>query len=88
MTQAALAEKVAVLERQVAELKAKVARLAQPRAKDWRRTIGMFTGDDGMRELFAEAQKLREADRARARRKPTKPKSRKVGFGVITEVMT
>ena len=76
MTQAALVEKVAALERQVAELKAEVARLAQP--KDWRSTIGMFSGDEGMKELFEEAHKLREADRARARRKPTKHKTEKV----------
>jgi len=36
--------------------------------KDWRRTVGMFTDDPGMKELFAEAIKLREADRRKARR--------------------
>lgn len=63
-----LEERVATLEREVAELKAfsRQGRLG----KDWRRTIGMFTDDREMQRLFGEAMKLREADRARARRKP------------------
>ncbi len=72
MTQAALAEKVAVLERQVAELKAEVARLAQP--KDWRSTIGMFTGDEVMKEIFEEGRKIREKDREKARKEFAKSK--------------
>ena len=39
-------------------------------AKDWRRTVGRFTDNPGMKELFAEAMKLREADRRKARRRP------------------
>jgi hypothetical protein len=31
--------------------------------RDWRRTIGAFTDDDGMQELLKEAMRLREADR-------------------------
>jgi hypothetical protein len=42
------------------------------RAKDWRRTIGMFTDNPGMKELFAEAMRLREADRGKARRRQHK----------------
>jgi hypothetical protein len=60
-----LEERVAVLEQEVSELK---SRPRQLREKDWRRTIGMFTDNSGMKELFAEAMKLRKADRSRARR--------------------
>ena|SRR5687767_1535471 len=61
-----LEQRVAELERQVAELKAMANGAREP---DWRRTIGMFTDDDGMQEIFAEAMKYREADREKARRK-------------------
>ncbi|HKA05659.1 MAG TPA: hypothetical protein VKD71_00285 [Gemmataceae bacterium] len=58
-----LEERVAVLEQELSELKSQ-----QGRGKDWRRTIGMFTDNPGMKELFAEAMKLREVDRRKARR--------------------
>ena len=54
---------IAALEAEVAELKRK---MAEPQ-RDWRRTIGAFSGDDGMKELFQDALKLREADRAKTR---------------------
>lgn len=60
------------LEQRVSELESRVAELQEivvnDERKDWRRTIGMFTGDGGMKELFEEAMKLRERDRERARR--------------------
>jgi hypothetical protein len=62
-------QRVAVLEQELSQLK------ARPRAgkvKDWRRTVGMFAEDSGMKELFAEAMKLREADRLKARRRQPK----------------
>jgi hypothetical protein len=43
----------------------------------WRSTIGMFSGDDGMMEIFQEAMRLREADRAAARRKQIKRRKSK-----------
>jgi hypothetical protein len=61
-----LEERVASLEREVAALKANA--LNGQRRKDWRRTIGIFTDNPGMQRVFEEAMKLREADRARARR--------------------
>lgn len=70
MTNKALEQRVAVLERRVEELQRIVANGERP--KDWRRTIGMFSGDDGMKELFAEAIKLREKDRENARRRYAK----------------
>jgi hypothetical protein len=66
-----LEQRIAALVQEVADLKAQ--REAGPSGKDWRRTIGMFTDNPGMQEIFAEAMKLREADRKKARR----PKRRK-----------
>ncbi len=62
-------QRVAVLEKELSELKAQNGR---GHAKDWRRTIGVFTDNPGMKELFAEALKLREADRRKARRRQSK----------------
>jgi len=70
MAQPTLEKRVAALEQQVAELKEAVIKGLRP--KDWRRSIGMFTDDPGMQEVFQEAMKIREADRARARRRFTK----------------
>src|SRR5262245_56990456 len=64
-----LEERVAVLEQELSQLKAGGA---NGRQKDWRRTVGMFTDNPEMKELFAEAMKLREADRKKARRQQTK----------------
>jgi hypothetical protein len=72
MPQNDLRERVAELEKQVAELRAELASVRQAPEKDWRRTIGMFDGDEGMRELFDEAMKIRDADRRRARRSSKK----------------
>ena len=60
-------QRVAVLEQELSELK---VRRGSGHVKDWRRTVGMFTDNPGMKELFAEAIKLREADRRKARRRP------------------
>ena len=60
-----LEQRVAALEHEVSELK---ARAGNGRVKDWRRTIGQFTDNAGMQELFADAMKLREADRRKVRR--------------------
>jgi hypothetical protein len=50
-------------------MKTTTGKTGRKRDKDWRRTIGMFTDNPGMKELFAEAMKLREADRKKARRR-------------------
>lgn len=67
MAQHKLEERVAALERQVADLQAALAN--GTRKKDWRRTIGMFTGDEVMKRIDAEALAFREADRRKARRR-------------------
>jgi hypothetical protein len=58
-------QRVAALEHEVSELKAQAG---NGRVKDWRRTVGRFTDNPGMKELFADAMKLREADRRKVRR--------------------
>ena len=63
----------ATLETRVTALEQKVAELAQqgiapPVVKDWRRAVGMFAGDELMKEIDEEGRKIREADRKRARR--------------------
>lgn len=65
MSTTTLEERVAVLEKQVAQLFAKQP--GQPK-KDWRSTIGMFTGDPIMAEIQEEGRKIREADREQANR--------------------
>jgi hypothetical protein len=38
------------------------------RSKDWRRVVGMFGDSEFMRQVDAEGQALREAERAEAQR--------------------
>jgi hypothetical protein len=75
MTIKALEQRIASIEAELAELKRKVTE-PQPQ-RDWRKTIGAFSGDDGMMEIFEEARKLREADRAKARNKPAAKRTRR-----------
>ena len=65
MSQQTLEERVAELERQITAMKANG--WGEPK-KDWRRTFGMFAGDEVMKEIDKEALKIREADRRKARR--------------------
>jgi hypothetical protein len=66
MSRATLEQRVAALEKQVGALLADQAH-AGP-SKDWRRTRGVFTGDDFMKQVFEEGRKIREAERKRAQR--------------------
>jgi hypothetical protein len=75
MAQRALEHRVAKLERELADLKAALA--GGTRAKDWRSTLGMFSGDEVMKQIDEEARKIREADRERARRRYAKRNGRK-----------
>jgi hypothetical protein len=70
MSRATLEERVAALEKQVGALLANRAETG--RAKDWRRTRGLFTGDDLMKQVFEEGRKIRDAERKRAQ-----PRNRK-----------
>lgn len=60
--QPTLEERVATLEKIVAQL----VRPAEqpPRFKDWRRAIGMFPGNELMKEIDAAGAEIRAADRA------------------------
>ena len=70
MPQPTLKQRVESLEKQIAQMQAQQAN--GPGREDWRHTVGMFTDDPGMLELFAEAMTIREADRQSARRKSRK----------------
>ena len=61
-----LEERVALLEQKFAELESS---LNGGYTRDWRRTFGMFTGDEGMKRVDEEARKIRERDREKARRR-------------------
>jgi hypothetical protein len=65
-----LEQRIAALEQEVADLKMRKA--IEPGKDDWRQTIGMFTDNPGMLEIFAEAMKIREADRRKACQKARK----------------
>lgn len=65
MSTASLEQRVANLESQVSQLLAQNGRGA--RRKDWRRTIGMFTGDEVMWRICQNALEYREEDRRRTR---------------------
>jgi len=62
-----LEKRLHALEREVGRLKASLAN--GKKTKDWRRTIGMFAGDEIMKQIDKEALQIREADRRRARRR-------------------
>lgn len=72
MASVSLEKRVAQLELQVAKLQSELTSTSPKNGKDWRRTIGMFTEDAGMKAIFDEARKLREADRRKAKRPAVK----------------
>ena len=72
MASESLEKRVAQLELQVAKLQSELSASPPMPGKDWRRTIGMFTDDPGMAEIFEEARKIREADRRKTRPSATK----------------
>lgn len=61
MSQATLEERVTALEKQVSTLLANHADSSH--VKDWRRTRGVFSGDNLMKQIFEEGRKIREAER-------------------------
>ena len=66
MARQTLEERVEALEKKVAQLSSE-PRNGTP-APAWTETIGMFTDDPGMLEIFAEAMRIREVDRTKVRR--------------------
>ena len=75
MAQPTLEERVAALEREMAELRAALANATT--VKDWRSTIGMFSGDEVMKQIEEHGRKWREAERRKARRQPVKKRPAK-----------
>ena len=63
MARATLEDRVATLEKQVGALLA--SQSGSGRIKDWRRTYGVFTGDDLMKQVFEEGRKIRDPERKR-----------------------
>lgn len=66
MSEPNLEERVAVLETKLAQLASPW--LKPPPPKDWRRTIGMFSGDEVMQRIDDAALAHRQADRERSYR--------------------
>lgn len=62
-----LEERIATLEQQMAAV---LAAVQKGRGKNWRRTLGMFTGDEVMKRIDEQALKYRQADRKKTRRSP------------------
>ena len=60
-TQPTLEERVAALEKAVAQLLRPEP--APPRFKDWRRAVGMFPGNEIQKEIDAAGAEIRAADR-------------------------
>lgn len=78
MNNQTLEQRVARLEAELQELRRELSSTRPDRRSDWRSMVGAFTADPGMQEVFQEAMKLREADRRKARRKPTKARRAKL----------
>lgn len=68
--QSSLEERVAMLEAQVRQLVSD--RRAQPGPRDWLATVGMFSGDEYMRQIDESTLKIREEDRRHSRRRGSK----------------
>ena len=56
-----LEQRLNALEKEVAQLRQ--AQQPRPRFKDWRQAVGMFPGDDAMKEIDEAGRQIREADR-------------------------
>ena len=70
MTEDRVEVRVAALEKEMAALIRAIANGAHE--KDWRSTVGMFSGDEVMKRIDAAALAYREADRRKARSKTAK----------------
>jgi hypothetical protein len=74
MSPLTLEQRVAELEKQMADMKAEHAN--GPGKNEWRETVGMFTNDPGMLEIFADAMKIRAKDRKKGRQRATRKRER------------
>ena len=62
-----LKDRVESLEAQVAALRNAIYAREDRHSKNWQKTIGAFTDDEGMQQVLRDAMQLREADRKKAR---------------------
>jgi hypothetical protein len=62
-----LKHRVEILESCVEELQGQLNSVRSGKEKDWRRTIGAFTDDEGMKAILQQAIRLREIDRQKVR---------------------
>ena len=61
------------LEQKLTALTVEVEKTSKP---DWRRTIGMFAGNEGMKAIDEAGRKIREADREKARKAAARAEER------------
>jgi hypothetical protein len=66
LTLEALAKRIEAIEQKLAEQ----ATPSPNQKKDWRRVAGMFTGSEFMKQVDAEGEAIREAERKAAREEP------------------
>ena len=71
MATQSLEQRVEKLESQLGKLRDEFRARTEGKSKDWRRTIGAFTDDEGMQQILQDAMRLRQADRKKARAKTT-----------------
>jgi hypothetical protein len=77
MTVKELEQRVVALEQEVQRLRNELQATKPSDNRGWLATVEKFAGDEHLLAVFAEAQKLREKERVRARhRKPIARKSR------------
>jgi hypothetical protein len=55
------------LAQRVQELERKLAQWTAPPARNWRSVVGLFDDSDFMKQVIAEGQAIREAERQAAR---------------------
>jgi hypothetical protein len=75
MSATALEERVAALEKKVKALEIAIADGGL--TKDWRSTVGMFSGDEGMKRIDEAGRKWRETERRKARKTTSKTNAKK-----------
>ena len=61
MASTTIEDRIAELERLVGKLMQRSGRSTEE--KDWRRTVGMFDGDEIMKEIIQEGRRIRMEDR-------------------------
>lgn len=77
MTVKELEQRVAALEQEVRQLRDDLTSKDQGNGQSWVAAVEKFAGDKDLQSVFAEARKLREKDRERARQRAAKPRRRR-----------